>query len=224
MGKGWRLAFPPTRLGLQSTREAIKAEVKHEAHARASLIRLAGLARIALRWPTRPWPRPKTAVVGGGPAISRYTGAIPCSQVHATSGMLCYSSQWASSVGARWQDAARRNDFTGPSLSTAAPCNCRAVPGPAVLPPVISSQLRSRRCHANINNLAATGITELSGRPGHCSLPGNCSLPGTSAVLTHRNRRSKSHLREPRFGSGSTSFLFVHHVSVPRAQVFFSCF
>lgn len=35
-------AFPPTRLGLQSTREARKAEVKHEAHARASLIRLAG--------------------------------------------------------------------------------------------------------------------------------------------------------------------------------------
>lgn len=41
-GKRLAIGVSTDKLGLQSTREAIKAEVKHEAHARASLIRLAG--------------------------------------------------------------------------------------------------------------------------------------------------------------------------------------
>lgn len=91
-----------------------------------------------------------------------------------------------------WGDAARRNEFTGPSLCAAArpatqrrpvaPCNCRAVPGLACCP---RSFLRS--CAHDVavqieHKTTAQRRASQALRPLRPLLP----LPGTSAILTHR--------------------------------------
>lgn len=134
-----------------------------------------------------------TAVVGGGPAISRYTGAVPCSQVQAT--MACCATvlvRVASSSSqcsgffsglARWRWPLDGIDCHGPSLSTAAsqashsaharpctPANCRAVPG---LPYCPRSFLRS--CSHDVpckhKQPFSDGHHKLRGRPGQLPPP-----------------------------------------------------